>query len=371
MPPVRVALIGTGWSLRTQASAFRAGGLEIAALWSRSEEKARRLAAEHGIPFATAELDRILDRPDVDLVSVTTPPHTHREVALRALEAGKHVLCEKPFALDAAEAEAMAAAARARPDRLALVDHELRFLPTYGRLRELLTDGYAGELFHVEVTHHSSGRLDPEIPFDWWSEREMGGGFWGAVGSHYVDLLRWLLGGRGPCRVGAASATLRTLVPKRRDREGLTRRVTADDHAVVRLRIAAQEGDPLPALLHLSAGVAGRSSHRLLVAGSRGSLRYDGDRLLGHRFEPGRRASEAEDLTPEPGAEPVDGRDDDWTRGTVHLARALREALGEGDGRALTSRAATFEDGLRTQRVLDAGRASSDAGEIWIEIEGG
>lgn len=371
MPPVRVALIGTGWSLRTQASAFRAGGLEIAALWSRGEEKARRLAAEHGIPYATAELDRVLERPDVDLVSVTTPPHTHREVALRALEAGKHVLCEKPFALDAAEAEAMAAAARSRPDRLALVDHELRFLPAYGRLRELLADGWAGELFHVEVTHHSPGRLDPEIPFDWWSEREMGGGFWGAIGSHYVDLLCWLLGGGGPCRVEGASATLRTLVPKRRDRQGLTRRVTADDQAIVRLRLRAAAGDPLPALLHLSAGVAGGSSHRLLVAGSRGSLRYDGERLLGHRFEPGRRSSEAQDLTPAPGAEPVDGRDDDWTRGTVHLARALREALGEGDGRALTSRAATFEDGLCTQRVLDAGRASSDAGEIWIEIEEG
>jgi len=369
LPPVRVAFLGTGWALRTQVPAFRMAGLEAVALWNRSEEKARRLAAEHGIPLGTADLGGILERPDVDLVSVTTPPHTHRELALAALEAGKHVLCEKPFALDAGEAETMVAAARARPDRLALVDHELRFLPVFGRLRELLADGWAGELFHVEATHHSAARLDPEIPFTWWSDRARGGGYWGAIGSHYTDLLRFLLGRR----VTAVSAALRTLVPERRDREGRPRPVSADDQALVTLRLAAGDGEAAPALLHLSTGVAGAPPPRLLVAGSRGALRYEDRRLLGQRLTARGAVRELEDLTPEPVPEQdvgaVAGRDDDWSRGSVYLGRALREALGEGDGRGLTARAATFEDGLRTQRVLDAGRASSDAAGAWTEIE--
>jgi len=368
MADVGVAILGTGWGLRTQAPAFRLAGLEVVAVWSRSPEKARRLASERGIPLGTSELDEILEHPGVDLVSVTTPPNTHRELAVAALEAGKHVLCEKPFALDAAEAEAMAAAARARPDRLALVDHELRFLPAFGRLRELVAEGYVGDLFGVEITHHSAGRLDPEIEFNWWSEREKGGGYWGAIGSHYVDLLHFLLGSRAT----GVSALLRTLVPERRDREGRPRRVTADDQALATLRLAAGESEPAPALLHLSAGVAGAPPPRLTIAGSEGALRYEQGRLLGQRRTARGAAREVEDLTPQPAAGrevgPVDSRDDDWSRGSVHLGRALREALGEGDGRGLTERAATFEDGLRTQRILDAGRASSDAGGEWVRV---
>lgn len=364
----RVAMIGTGWALRVQTAAFREAGLEVAALWSRSEEKAGRLAAERGIPFATSELRRILERPEIDLVSVTTPPHTHREVALAALAAGKHVLCEKPFALNEAEAEEMAAAARSRPDRLALIDHELRFLPVHRRFRELLADDFVGQLFHVEISHHSPGRLDPEIPFDWWSERSKGGGYWGALGSHYVDLLRWLLAAAGRYRIAGAAATLQALVPERRDAEGRLRPVTADDQALVRLRLEDEDGRAVPVVLHLSAGVAAPPPHRIQVAGSRGTLRYEGQRLLGQRVEPGALARTVEDFTPEPGAGAVDGRDDDWSRGSVHLGRALRDALETGDGSSLAGLAATFDDGLSTQRVLDAARASSDAGGGWVEI---
>jgi predicted dehydrogenase len=364
----RVALIGTGWALRVQASAFREAGLEVAALWGRSEEKARRLAGERGIPLGTSDLPRILEHPEIDLVSVTTPPHTHREVTLAALAAGKHVLCEKPFALDAAEAAEMAAAARARPDRLSLVDHELRFLPVHRRFRELLAEDFAGPLHHVEITHHSPGRLDPDIPFDWWSEREKGGGYWGALGSHYVDLLHWLLAAAGRYRIAAAAATLQPLIPERRDAEGRMRPVTADEEALVRLRLEDEDGRSVPVVLHLSAGVAGPPPHRIQVAGARGALRYEGQRLLGQRVEPDADRRRVEDFTPDPGTGPVDGRDDDWARGSVHLGRALRDALETGDGSSLAGLAATFDDGLRTQRVLDAAWASSDAGGGWVEI---
>ena len=119
--------------------AFRAAGLEVKALWGRTEEKAQRAAADAGIAFASADVDAVLGRRDIDLVSITTPPATHCELARAALAAGKHVLCEKPTALDAGEAERMRQAARARPELLSLIDHELRFLTS-----EPLGSLYAG-----------------------------------------------------------------------------------------------------------------------------------------------------------------------------------------------------------------------------------
>ncbi len=361
---LKVGIVGTGWGVRTQVPAFRAAGLEVAGIWARSEAKARRVAAEHGIPFATADVGALLERPEIALVSVTTPPATHLPFAEAALAAGKHVLCEKPTALDAAEAEAMLQASAAHPGRLARIDHELRFVPAFGRFRELLADGYVGEIHHAEASHLGPGRLDPEQRWDWWSDRAQGGGYLGALGSHYLDLLAWLLGRP----VAAVRATLATFVPERRDGDGVLRPVTADDFALVALRFAgpieAPEAPEAPGLLHLSAAVASPPPHRLLVAGSEGALRYEGRRLLGRK----RGAREDEDFTPDSGAPlPAGLRDNDWTLGSIHLARALHAFLAEGRAEPL-ARAATFADGLATQRLLDAARASADEGGGWKEV---
>lgn len=100
----RIAILGTGWGARVQVPAFRAAGLDVAALWGRTPEKAEGAAAQAGVAFASADVAAILARPDVDLVSIVTPPSTHAELALAALAAGKHVVCEKPTARDAGEA---------------------------------------------------------------------------------------------------------------------------------------------------------------------------------------------------------------------------------------------------------------------------
>jgi predicted dehydrogenase len=357
----RVGILGTGWGVRTQVPAFRAAGLEVAGIWARSEAKVRRVAAEHGLPFATADLEALLARPEIALVSVTTPPATHLPFAEAALAAGKHVLCEKPTALDAAEAEAMVRASAAHPELLARIDHELRFVPGLRRFRELLASGYVGELHHAEASHLGPGRLDPEQGWDWWSDRAQGGGYLGALGSHYLDLLAWLLGRR----VSAVRATLATFVRERRDAEGKLRPVTSDDFALVGLRFeGGDEAPSAPGLLHLSAAVASPPPHRVMVAGSEGTLRYEGRRLVGRK----RGAGEDEDFTPGVGATFPEGlRDNDWTLGSVHLARALHRFLAEELIEPL-NQAATFADGLATQRLLDAARSSADQGGGWVKV---
>ncbi|MFQ5408360.1 MAG: Gfo/Idh/MocA family protein [Anaerolineales bacterium] len=347
---VRIGILGTGWGTRIQAPCFRLAGMEITALGARTPEKAARVAHELDIPFYSADHRRVIERADVDLVSITTPPYLHAEAAVAALEAGKHVLCEKPTALNAAEAEAMYAAARARPDQLALIDHELRFLPLRQRMREMIAGGAVGRLLHVETGWTSSSRLEPARPWTWWSDQAAGGGILGALGSHLIDTLTWLL----DLPVTRVNADLRTFVTPRRDVEGKTRPVTADDYCTMQLRF----GDDVSGVAVMSTVTPGPDRHHVTVTGAEGALQLDGEYL--YRLGPG-------------GSEPelVGGPDDialpqgvtagEFARGTVALGRALQRVLGEGDTAALAP-AADFEQGLHLQQVVDAARASSATG---------
>jgi len=360
----RIAIVGTGWGTRIQLPTFRAAGWEVTALWARTADKARTFAAEHGIPFATSRRSEILGRDDVDLVSVVTPPHTHAEWAVQALESGKHVLCEKPTALDAGEAERMVRTARTHPHLLALIDHELRFDPPRRRLKELVTEGYLGDPLHAEVSFQSGGRLpEPDgsfrFPWDWWSEASKGGGILGALGSHAVDALRWLL----DRPVVSVSAQLGTMFAERPDAEGRLRPVTADDHASLRLAFENPAGEPTPATLVASTVSAGAREHRVTVSGTAGRLATDGERLVGVRTG----SWEEEDLTPDLEGLPDGLENREWTRGTYYLARALHGAVQEGDPELVAS-AATFKDGLAVQRVLDAARESSAQGSAPVSV---
>ncbi len=143
---VRIAILGNSFAARTQIPALRwAGGNEIIGIAGRDAEKARATAAAFGIPHGTTDYRELLDLSP-DLVLVSTPVHLHREMTLAALEVGAAVLCEKPFALDAAEAEEMAIQAEGKP---AFLDHQLRWSPHLRAMREMCADGFLGEPWHL------------------------------------------------------------------------------------------------------------------------------------------------------------------------------------------------------------------------------
>ncbi len=346
---MRVGIIGTGWGARVQVPAFRKAGLEVVAIAGHDPEKTRTIAAALEVePFASGE--ELIDRARIDLASIVSPPATHLPYAARALERGLHVLCEKPTALDAGEAEQMLARAAALPDRLSLIDHELRFLPSWREAKGRL--GAIGPIRYAEVRYSSPSRNDPERPWTWWSDAAQHGGIWGAVGSHYVDAIRWFAG-----EIDAVQAVLRTFVASRPAADGL-REVTSDDFAAVHLRLASGA----VAAMTFSVLAAVDEPTSLTLVGATGAYRLVRDRLLFARA-----GGDWEEIVP-----PSDARADGDTAGgafgtaTIHLGRALRGWF-DGDRDALAP-AATFLDGLRQQQVLDAARRSNANQGRWERV---
>ncbi|MCA1592954.1 MAG: membrane dipeptidase [Acidobacteria bacterium] len=271
---IGIGIIGTGFARSTQIPGFRAcAGVHVSAIASGQRENAERVAREFEIPFATGNWREIVARDDVDLVSIVTPPSTHAEMTLAALDAGKAVLCEKPMALNAVETERMRRRA-AEANLLALVDHELRFLPARRRMREMILAGELGRVRHAKFLFRADSRANVARVWDWWSDREAGGGVLGAIGSHAVDTLHWLLG----TRVSHVSATLATHVSERHDKQaGGMRRVTTDDEAALLLNFADSDATQgATGVVALSVVEPGEPKHCVEVFGSEGALKIEG-----------------------------------------------------------------------------------------------
>ena len=350
-----VGIIGTGFARTVQIPGFRAcEGARVVAVASGRRENAERVAREFDIPTVCETWRDVVAREDVDLVSVVTPPVTHLEMTLAALDAGKAVLCEKPFAMTTAQADAMrerAAAAR----KLAHVDHELRFLPARRKMRDLLRGGAVGRVRHARFSFGVGSRASAERAWDWWSDAGAGGGVLGAIGSHAVDTLRWLVG----AEVSEVFCSLATHVAERpAGGGGELRRVTTDDEANLLLRFADGElTEGATGAISVSVVEPGEPRHVVELFGTRGGLRMSrGDKLwlseLGaHEWQPVETG--AADLA-------AGMHDDEWARGFTLFSRELVRALREG--RRFVEDAATFDDGYHIQRVLDAARRSHESG---------
>jgi len=325
----RVGIIGRGWGERSQAPNFRDAGLEISAITGH------------------ADWQKAIES-EADVISIVTPPSTHVEIAIAALEAGKHVICEKPTALNATEAQRLVDAARGHPKRIAIIDHELRLLPSFRAARERIAQ--IGTIRYAEARYASPSRGDRSRPWNWWSDASQGGGVWGAVGSHFIDALRYL-----GFEIEAVQAVLATIIGERSGKK-----VTSDDFAAVHLRL---RGGALAAMTFSAVASGPDEPTVLTVHGESGAFRLTGEELL---FAPPRAAFTrvaGGDLQPRPGNSPGGA----FGSGTYYLGLALKRALDDGD-RAALSPAATFEDGLIQQRVLDAARRSHRAGGRWEQI---
>lgn len=352
---VGIGIIGTGFARTTQLPALRAcEGARVLAIASGRRENAERVAREFDIPEVADNWRGVVERDDVDLVSIASPPVTHAEIAIAALEAGKAVLCEKPMAMNAEETEAMRRKAR-ESGRLALIDHELRFLPARRLMREMILRGELGRVRHAKFLFRSDSRVSADKPWSWWSEERAGGGALAAIGSHAIDTLHWLLF----TGVSQVSASLTSHVREREDPStGETRAVTSDDEASLLVNFsdgAVTEG--ATGVVSISMAEAGGPQHRAEVFGTEGALRVAGAGDLWHA-----RVGDAAWRRVSTDSAPLASgmRDNEWSRGFTVFACEIVAALREG--RTTVDGAATFDDGHGTQLVLDAARAAHDSG---------
>ncbi|HKZ79217.1 MAG TPA: Gfo/Idh/MocA family oxidoreductase [Pyrinomonadaceae bacterium] len=357
---IGIGIVGTGFARTTQIPGFRdCMGARVVAIASRHREHAESVAKEFAIAHVLNDWRELVEHDEVDLVSVVTPPATHCEIAVAALEHRKSVLCEKPMAMNSQEARQMAQRAR-EAGVLALIDHELRFLKGRRCMSAMLKNGAIGKVRHCNYVFRSDYRGVLDRPWDWWSAATMGGGTLGAIGSHAIDSFRWMLG----TEIIQVSCMLSTHIVERPFKAtGEMRPVTSDDEAKLHFRFADSSlTNNTTGSASLSVVESGTYENRLEVYGTMGALLVEETGELWHSpaGSGAWRPVKVDQDTMAPGM-----RESSWSRGFTAFSGAIVDALREGQTEI--KHAATFEDGYRVQLVLDAARESNQGG-CWVQV---
>lgn len=386
----RVAIIGTGFMGRMHAHAWRTAPRffdlsptpEAALLVGSDVARTTSAAAEFGIPEASDDWRSAVARDDIDIVDICTPGHTHAEIALAALAAGKHVLCEKPLANDVADAERMAAAAADAAARgiVSMCGFSYRRTPALSLAKRLIEDGRLGEIRHVRAQYLQDWLTSPDAPFTWRLDRERAGsGALGDIGAHSIDTAQWLTG----AHITGVSATLRTFVPSRprldervglgghADADAPRERVTVDDAAAF---TAAFDNGALGVFEATRMAAGHRNATRIEINGNRGSIAFDFSFMNELQFhdaqlpagEQGfRRIDATEPEHPYAGAWwPAGhglGYEHLFTHQVVDFVRAIADGAAPQPG---------FAEAARVQRVLAAVEASASDESRFTTVEG-
>ena len=352
--PIRVGVIGTGFGATVHLPALAyLPETEVVAICSRRPDRALAAALDYGIPTHLTDYRELVRSPEVEAVVVASPPHLHHAMILAALEAGKHVLCEKPMARNLAEARDMVRIAD-RVGVIAMVNHQLRYLPIRARIKELIDEDVLGEPHAATVTVHRSSLNDPyDRPFGWLMEQEKAGGMLGATGSHHIDALRWWFG-----EVKAVAGATTTMVKRRRlpESSGMAK-VDADDNFAVLLKF----GNGALGTIHVTATAAFEGDEEITLSGSHGTLRVRDGSLWGARVGD---AALTELPIPERLGGDLPAFDHFLTQPTALLLRAWARAIRTGEPAS-----PSFADGVKVQELLDAVVRSSAQGR-WIDTSG-
>ncbi len=374
--PLGVALIGYAFMGRAHSQAWRTVGAAFdvppiarRVIVGRDEqgvaEAARRLDwEEHATDWREA-----ITRDDVDIVDICTPGFLHAEIAIAALEAGKHVLCEKPLANDPAEAERMVEAARAASERgqVAALGHTYRRVPALAHARDLVAAGRLGEIRQIRASYLQDWLVDAEAGMTWRLRKETAGsGALGDIGSHAIDQIQYVTGQQ----VTAVRGRLATMVPERPGPDG-PEPVTVDDAAWATLEL---DGGAIASVEASRMATGAKNELALEVYGTKGALRFDLERLDELRFldatAPVAEQGFSRVLVTEPEHPYLQGW---WPQGHIlgwenaftNQARDLLLAVRDRDPAAYSP---DFEDGLALQRILEAVIASHRADGATVRL---
>jgi predicted dehydrogenase len=385
-PELGVGLVGYAFMGAAHSQAWRTAPRffdlpltpRMRVICGRDAGRLAEAAARLGWESAETDWRSLLSRQDVDLVDVCTPGDTHAEIAIAALDAGKHVLCEKPLANSVAEAQAMTAAAdRAAVHGItAMVGFTYRRVPAIALARRLVEEGRIGEVRHVRAQYLQDWIADASVPMSWRLEKDKAGsGALGDIGAHVVDLTQYITGDR----ITSVNGLLETFVHERPlaapASAGLLGGGSVDGAAKGRVTV----DDTAAFLARFSSGAVGvfeatrfatgrKNAIRVEINGSRGSLAFDFEDMNVLQYfdadEPADTAGFRRILVTEP-THPYTGHW--WPPGHglgyehafTHQVVDLVTAISRGE-QPLPS----FADGLQVQCVLAAVERSAEAG-VW------
>jgi predicted dehydrogenase len=358
MSSIGVAVVGTGFGQKIHLPGLQIHHrTQVVAVYHRDPAQAQAIAATHQIPYAFHRLEDLVHQPEVQAVSISTPPFLHYDMAKTVLQAGKHLLLEKPTTLNVQEAVELYHLAQ-QQNVITTLDFEFRFVPAWQRLAELLATDYVGQKRLIKVDWLVSSRADPSRPWNWYARRDQGGGALGAIGSHLFDYISWLF-----VPVKRLCGCLSTTIPQRPDPvTGTLQPVDADDTCCLMLELA----DQTPCQATLSAVTYRGRGHWLEVYGDRGTLVLGSDnpsdyvhgfRLWGSQNGEPLTELEIPDRLAFPTTYP-DGR-------LAPFVRVVdRWVQGIDAGQALTP---SLREGVYSQLLMDLTHRSNEIG-AWVEV---
>ncbi|SFR84801.1 Predicted dehydrogenase [Agromyces sp. CF514] len=385
---LRVAMIGHGFMGAAHSQGWRVAprffDLPLApamqVVVGRDAATTEAAAARWGWAESATDWREVIARDDIDLVDIVTPGDTHAEIAIAALAAGKHVLCEKPLANTVDEASAMADAAARAAERgiRSMVGFTYRRVPAVVFARQLIAEGRLGDIRQVRAEYLQDWLMDAEAPLTWRMKKELAGsGALGDIGAHAIDLTEFITGQH----VERVSGLIETIVAERpllEHASGLTGSassergaVTVDDLALFTGRLTS---GALASFEATRFRTGRKNALRIEVSGSKGALAFDLERLNELEFydatqpatEQGfRRILVTEPDHPYAGAWWPTGHMLGYEHGFSHQVRDLVVAIAGG-----TAPEPSFADGLHVQRVLDAVEQSSAAEGVWVTAAG-
>ncbi|MCE7011485.1 Gfo/Idh/MocA family oxidoreductase [Kibdelosporangium philippinense] len=343
----------------------------LVALGGRDLERTKAAAAKLGWDSVETDWRALIARDDVQIVDICTPGDSHKEIALAALAAGKHVLCEKPLANSVEEAEEMAeaAAAASANGQRSMVAFNYRRVPALAVARQMVAEGRLGKIRHVRAQYLQDWLSDPNTPMAWrLRKEEAGSGALGDIGAHIIDASQFVLGEQ----LTGVSALTETFVHKRPiagDPDGRLDDVTVDDTAL----FIGKFGSGAMASYEATRFALGRkNSMRLEVNGEKGSLAFDFESMNELSYFDGEDADETagfrrvlitEGTHPYVGAWWPPGHIIGYEHTFTHEVFDFLTAIGNG-----TDPAPSFADGLQVQKVLGAVEASAGNDSRWTSV---
>ncbi len=377
LPELGVGMIGYGFMGRMHTYAYHSlpflydpppARFRMVAVCTAHEETARRAAGLGGYERGVTDFRQVIDDPRVHIVHVCTPNAAHREACVAALEAGKHVYCDKPLAASLADAEAIVAAARDAPNSRHQMTFQYRFLPATLRAKELMAEGFVGRVFGYRAAYLHAGYVEADRPMSWRLDAAAsGGGALFDLGSHIIDLMRHLVG-----EITRVSATLKTFITERPDGKGGRGVVEVDDLALMQVEV---EGGALGTIEASRLATGTNDELRFEIHGDKGALRFNlmdpnwlwaydhRDPSGPHGGSRGFKAIETVQRYPRPAVLPGPKNAIGWMRSHIACLHNFVTCIVED-----RSAKPDFADGLAVQRIMSAAQRSSEMGR-WEAVQ--